>query len=97
MGDMLSGLEYGTEHVHHCQDRVSSTLEFTHEVHHVSSSFSIVSRQTNRHFASSHSIPLARAFIESSLMSWITLAVYTGLYTADNIVCNLAYLANAPH
>jgi hypothetical protein len=60
----------------------------------------MVSRQTRRHFASSLSIRLARAFIESSLLSWIALAVDIGLLIASDtmvMVCNLASFASPPH
>jgi hypothetical protein len=77
---MLSSYQHHAELVNHHQDHVRGRSAAAL----ISSDFffSIVSKHTNQNSTSSLSLSLVRAFIESSLLSWAGLAMFTALTVA---------------
>jgi hypothetical protein len=79
MGAIISGLEHVTESSYHNKDCVR--LFFFNDTNELTL-FSVIRNQTDQRIAPSRFVPLVRAFVESSLLSWVALAAFAGSYLA---------------
>jgi hypothetical protein len=79
VGAIISGLEHITERSYHSQDCVRLFF-FNHTNDLIL--FSLIRNRTDQRIAPSRFVPLVRAFVESSLLSWVALATFAGSYLA---------------
>jgi hypothetical protein len=79
VGSIISGHEHVTKPSYHNQDCVR--LFFFDDTNDLIL-FSLIRNRTDQRVAPSRFVPLVRAFMESSLLSWVALAAFAGSYLA---------------